>query len=241
MKRLKHTLRVAAAIFGIFGSVSIAQAQGMACWYGPSGNSTGADWCRGDLSPPCEANGSSCTIGSTGVCRSSASDDYSYYMIIDRKSSAGCEQRYSQGPSGGMEDEFVYTPGKAVVHLDQRGDAGIDGYVTFKKSLVIDKYGTEIKFMVEVSTSENYYTIVMITPGQASLKSGGTGYRSGIFGYSDDWNMHAETQAIYANGFGLQAAVQDLSTKFNGTDGRLNFSASGDALGGTMVLTISMP
>lgn len=97
MLRLKNIMKVAAVIVGGFGFSSIAQAQGMSCWYGPEGQLSGQDWCSGDtLAPPCNQNGSTCSVGSAGVCRSAGNDDYSFFMIIERDSSAGCAKQYSE-------------------------------------------------------------------------------------------------------------------------------------------------
>lgn len=137
-----------------------------------------------------------------------------------------------------IQDLYDYDAGRVVMSLDRKLKNDIADYVTYTKTLPIPRLDIKITATVEVNIKENYYSILLVTPGQKSLKNGGLGYRMGLLPFSDDWNLHQKTQAIYANGYGIDAALKDLETKFNGTDGQIAFSGSGEPTQGDFVLTI---
>lgn len=135
-------------------------------------------------------------------------------------------------------DVFDYDGARAVFMLDQKLKTDIDGYVAYTKQLHVKSPKINITLSVSVSTTENYYTLELITPGLNHLAGGGLGNRMGLFAYSDDWNVRKDTQAIYANGVGLKAAIKDLETKFNGVAGRISITGSGDAIKGQAIIAI---
>lgn len=137
-----------------------------------------------------------------------------------------------------VRDVYDYDTGRVVMSLDRKLSNNINGYVTYTKTLPIPRLNIKITATVEVSVKENYYTILLVTPGERSLDNGGLGSRMGLLPYNDDWNLHKETQAIYANGYGIDAALKDLETKFNGTDGGISFTGTGEPTKGNFVLTI---
>lgn len=137
-----------------------------------------------------------------------------------------------------VKDSYSYDKGVIVISLDKPIKAFDDDHVAFQEKLLLKDVRTTIQLTLSVSVKNNYYSFELVTPGSKGFDEGGTGSRMGIFGYSDVWNLHRSTQTIYADGVGMQAALKDLQTKLNGSQGRLTVTANGDAKKGQSVITI---
>ena len=145
---------------------------------------------------------------------------------------------YGQGA-----DLYDYEGGMVVLNINQPVTVGIPDYVCYTKTFQLTtKEGNnlgKVTVTIEVSQKENYYMIELVTWGSEGLTgNGGLGNRMGIMPYSDDWNLRKDTQAIYANGMGFQAALKDLEAKFNGTNGKISITGTGEPTKGNAVITI---
>ncbi len=150
-------------------------------------------------------------------------------------------------PSGAQESQSVdvydYDAARVVVKLDQEVEDEFDDYVTYAKTLDLDRFGGQLDVAVQVikkEDTEDYYTIAWITRA-VDLGGQGLGNIGGLLPYSSDWDLRKETQAIYASGYGLEGALDDLEKKFNGASGQCSFSGAGDATKGELVITMLGP
>ena len=136
-------------------------------------------------------------------------------------------------------DLYNFEDALLVVAVNQPLQNDFDGYVSYSKTLPLDRGGAELSVSVQVITDSDYHMIEFMTSGAPSLDDGGgLGYSMSLWPFSSVWNLQRNTQTIYAQGHGLEAALEDLEIKFNGAEGRVDFSATGDATKGGMVLTM---
>ena len=138
-----------------------------------------------------------------------------------------------------QRDIYDFDNALLVVALNQVLPNDFDGYVSYTKTVPLHRGGAELTVSVQVITDNDYHMIEFMTSGEPSLDSdGGLGYSMGLWPYSSVWNLQRNTQTIYAAGEGLERALEDLEIKFNGAQGRVDFSATGDAADGSLVLTM---
>ncbi len=133
----------------------------------------------------------------------------------------------------------TYDRGNAllVLNIDQEIQVGFDGYIGYTKTFPLNNMG-EVTATIEFNTEENYYTIELVTWGDEAFARGeGIGTRMAIM---TDWDFHKNTQTIFGNGHGFQAAIKDLEAKMNGIDGRLSITGTGNPADGTAVITIKV-
>lgn len=139
--------------------------------------------------------------------------------------------------STAQRDIYEFEDALLVVAVSQVLPNDFDGYVSYTKTLPLDRGAAELSVTVQVITDSNYHMIEFMTSGDPSLdQDGGLGYAMALWPYSSVWNLQKNTQTIYAEGDGLEAVLKDLEIKFNGAQGRVGFSASGDAAKGSLVL-----
>lgn len=138
-----------------------------------------------------------------------------------------------------QRDVYDFENALLVIAVNQELPNNFDGYVSYTKTLPLDRGAGKLSVSAQVITDSNYHMIEFMTSGDQSLdQDGGLGYAMGLWPYSNVWNLQKNTQTIYAEGDGLEGVIEDLEIKFNGASGRVDFSASGNVADGSLVITM---
>jgi hypothetical protein len=134
-------------------------------------------------------------------------------------------------------DMYNFEEGILEIDVNELTNKSPDS-MSFTKTLPLERYGATLRVSASYYRPDNYYSIEFVTSGAPSFDTEDLGQRGPLWPYSSVWNLRRLEQVIYAQGVGLDAMLRDLETKFNGDQGGVGFTSTGDVATGDLTITM---